>query len=162
VGVFSLFGIYDFVVSKLFSTSNLLTISGLIHSLDWWIWLVIVLVFLLCINFRELYKLYLGKAQANWIELHQLRYGKLPILPDYLRPVAEDCPIDKPISKDMNIKIASGQYWHSLRPSQQEELLQLWEWTGRNRRDYFLQMEIMSSKTPKGVEHIKWRPSTQR
>lgn len=97
----------------------------------------------------------------NWIEEYKAKHGELPLLPSYLRPVAEFPPVDKPISKDMEIKVASGQYWNSLSPSQQDRLLELVEWSGQDPRDYIAQMRKMLPKTPKGAGNIRWRNPRQ-
>jgi hypothetical protein len=102
-----------------------------------------------------------AKPRENWIDAYKARYGKLPLLPDYLRPVCESHPIDQPVSKDMELKTPSGQLWNSWTPTQREEWRQLVEWCGKNPEDYLAHMRRMLPKTPSGVERIRYRPHDQ-
>ncbi len=53
----------------------------------------------------------------------------------------------------MKLKIASGQFWNSLLPSQQQNLLELVEWLGEDRRDYLNKMNALLPKhQPNGVK----------
>ena len=65
---------------------------------------------------------------TNWIDAHKNRHGKLPPIPDYLLPVVQNYSPGESVSRTMKLKIPSGQFWHGLLPSQQEELLGLAGW----------------------------------
>ena len=126
-----------------------------------WLWVVIMIVGLVIAQFLAFHELRgkQAKPPENWIDAHKAKTGKLPPLPAYLLPVVEEESYSpgEPMSKNIKVKIASGQFWNRLPPSQREELLQLVEWLGQDRRDYIAKMESMfPKKAPKGAG--RWTP----
>jgi len=131
---------------------------------QWAIWILFAAgwVVAILLTYHELRMQKVALEQPpNWIDAYKARHGKLPLLPDYLRPVCESHPIDQPVSKDMELKTPSGQLWNSWKPTQQEEWRQLVEWCGKNPEDYLAHMRQMLPKTPSGVERIRYRPHDQ-
>ncbi len=129
-----------------------------------WVWFVIIIVGLVIASFLAFHELRRKQAPppANWIDAHKARHGEYPPLPDYLLQVVEGGTYSRgePVSKKIKVKIASGQTWNRLLPSQQEELLQLVEWLGQDRRDYLAQMERMRiKKAPNGT--ARWSTPKQ-
>ena len=133
---------------------------------QWAIWLLFaagwVVAILLTYHELRMQKVALEQTPKNWIDAHKAKTGKLPPLPEYLLPVVEGESYlpGEPISKNIKVKIASGQFWNRLLPSQRDELLQLVEWLGQDRRDYVAKMENMfPKKSPKGPG--RWTPFKQ-
>ncbi|MFA5399418.1 MAG: helix-turn-helix domain-containing protein [Dehalococcoidia bacterium] len=84
----------------------------------------------------------------NWItDYETANNGKLPPLPDALYPLAPNYSHEQPISKDIQLIIPGMQFWARLLPSEKEQLLQLIEWLGQDRRDY---EENMRRRAPPG------------
>ena len=141
---------------KRFSVSIILFIVGLgfqvsgiknfYASLTLWIiggvWLAVVLT-------NRLPKRFIKYDKNNsWVELKK-KGGVYPTVPDYLLELVSDYTPNTPITKNVKIRIPSGQLWFKLAPSKREEYFQLAEWLGLDRRDIKHKMDIMRSKDPK-------------
>jgi hypothetical protein len=113
---------------------------------QWSIWALFVIgwLFAMVLTYHELRMKFILNQKNNWIEKHKSEHHKLPPIPDYLVALFPNYSKDTPISKDIKIIPPSKQFWVSLYPSQQEELLDLIEWLGQDRRDYLEQIERMS------------------
>ncbi len=98
-------------------------------------------------------------SDTNWIDKHRRLHGELPPLPDYLLPIAIDYAPGEPVTKNMQITIPSAQMWSRLLPSQQDELLELVEWLGQDRRDYLATMERGKPPGPRVVKLERSKPS---
>jgi Ca2+/Na+ antiporter len=125
---------------------------------EWPYWMLALLALFFAwwfFTFSWAYKKWKKELGQNWIERHRLEHGELPELPQYLLEVVENYTAGQPISKDIKVKISSGQLWNRLDPSQRDKLLELVEWTGKDRRDYLAQMERMKPK-PKPRPRITW------
>ena len=93
---------------------------------------------------------------ANWIVDYQHRYeGRLPLLPEYLLPIAIGYTQGQPISKSIQVRPASAQLWNKLSRSQQKELLQLVEWLGQDQQDYLNGMKRLWPDV--GRLKVKWQ-----
>jgi hypothetical protein len=110
----------------------------------------------------------LTTAHTNWIDNYMAEHGDLPIIPDWLVPLVEGYSAGDRISKTMKSKLTfpGVQTWTNLLPSQKEDLLQLWEWLGGDRRDYLEQLKRLhphwSSPPAKYPPAYQRGPSTGR
>jgi hypothetical protein len=128
-----------------------------------WVGIALAILGLFIAQFLAFHELRVKQAQPceNWIDAYKNRHGKLPPLPDYLLPVVENYSRGEPVSRTMRLKIPSGQFWHGLPPSQQDELKELVKWLGQDPRDYLAQMErMLPKKAPEGA--ARWKPPEQR
>jgi hypothetical protein len=132
---------------------------------QWAVWVLFaagwVVAILLSYHELRMQKVALEKP-PNWIEKYRNRYRKLPPLPDYLRPVVPSYSPGEPISKNMELITPSAQFWNRLLPSQQDELLELVEWLGQDRRDYLAHMRMMLPPGGSKSIHLHWRPPERR
>ena len=77
----------------------------------------------------------------GWIEVYEMKYKKLPELPDHLLGQA-DKYIDA-ISKELEMLVPSGQCWSNMTPTEQQEWRELVEWVGQSPDDLLKQMRKM-------------------
>ena len=131
-----------------------------IPSLPWWVWVIIWLGILLGIALEGAYRL-IRKQNDNWIDNYWYEYGRYPSIPQFLLPIIGNYKAGNPISKDITVIPASGQFLYNLYPSQKEKLHQLLEWLGKDPRDYEEHTKRMMPRTPPGVLKRKWRPYEQ-
>jgi hypothetical protein len=129
-----------------------------------WVWIVIIVIGLIIAQFLAYHELRKKQAKPpkNWIEAYKAIHGEFPPIPNYLLPVVEEGSYSpgEPISKNIKVKIPSAQFWNRLPPSQQDELLELVEWLGQDRRDYIAEMQRrLPPGAPKGPG--RWAPFKQ-
>jgi hypothetical protein len=129
-----------------------------------WVWVVIIIVGLIIAQFLAFHEFRKKQAKPpeNWVNAYEAETGKLPSLPEYLLPVVEEgsYSLGESISKNIKVKIPSAQFWNRLLPSQQDELLELVEWLGQDRRDYVAEMQRrLPPGAPKGPG--RWTPFKQ-
>jgi len=123
----------------------------------YWIW---ALIFLASFSVATFVVAYQQRRQLeshdNWIVAHKARYGKLPILPDYLVPLVENYSPGRRISK--NIKVRSNlQYWHSLIDGSKERFLQLLDWLGIDRQGYLQHLRDTAPPGGSGKIRLHWK-----
>jgi hypothetical protein len=129
-----------------------------------WVWIVIIVIGLIIAQFLAFHELRKKQAKPpkNWIDAHKAIYGKFPPIPDYLLPVVLPSSYSQggPVTKDVKLTTASGQFWNNLLPSQKDELMQLVEWLGEDPRDYEAAvLKMLPRKSPKGPG--RWTPFKQ-
>jgi hypothetical protein len=95
------------------------------------------------------YKNQTQRTTRNWIMLHERQNKELPLIPDYLLPVVIGERKGQRISKDIQLRPMSSQFWNRLLPSQRDELKQLVEWLDMNWDDYY---ELMRRATPRNLK----------
>ena len=129
-----------------------------------WVWVVIIIVGLIITQFLAFHELRRKqtKPPKNWIDAHKAIHGEFPPIPDYLLPVvlpSSHSP-GEPVTKNIELITPSAQFWNRLLPSQQDELLELVEWLGQDRRDYIAKMKKMLPRSaPKRAG--RWTPFKQ-
>ncbi len=135
-----------------------LTILALIFTdlKEWPYWILVLLMLFIAwwyFTFSWAYKKWKGELSSNWITRYELEHGELPSLPSFFIKwgMVGNYTDGQPVRKGIALKIASGQCWHNLDPSQQEQILELWEWLGKDRRDYIAQMKRMLPPGGKGM-----------
>jgi hypothetical protein len=129
-----------------------------------WVWVVIIIVGLIITQFLAFHELRRKQAKPpkNWINAHKAKTGKLPPIPDYLLPVVLPSSYSpgEPVTKNIELITASGQFWNRLLPSQKDELMELVEWLGEDPRDYEAQvLKMLPRKAPKGA--ARWQTPKQ-
>ncbi|MDD4923305.1 MAG: hypothetical protein PHF74_00520 [Dehalococcoidales bacterium] len=112
--------------------------------------ILLFFIFLWLLTMTWAYRKWRGELSKNWIEKYKLGHNKYPLLPDYLLPFVHDRSYTRgePLSRDIEIMRPSTQGWERLGKQQQEELLQLWEWTGNDRNE--LLKSIENTRPPSG------------
>lgn len=98
---------------------------------------------------------------TNWIDAYKNRHGRLPPVPDYLLPVVHNYSPGEHVSKEIQLRTPSGQFWNRLLPSQRKQWRELVEWLGKDPEDYLAHMRMMSPQTPRGVDRGRWTPFKQ-
>lgn len=73
---------------------------------------------------------------GNWIDTYYYCYGELPVVPPWMGPLIMGYYDGMQVYQGMTVLVASVQFWNSLMPSQQEQVLQLIDWLGESREDY--------------------------
>ena len=149
-------GAYDFIGSQFFR-DRLPTVVNLLPDWNFTFWIIIGILILWLIALEDTFQTFKNNAGSNWIERHKLRTGHLPLIPQYLSPVIQNYTPNQPITKDIKVITPSGQFWNSLLPSQQEDLVSLIEWLGLNSRDYLAQMRRMLPTNPNNKIQLKWK-----
>jgi gas vesicle protein len=85
------------------------------------------------------------RKRNNWVEIEKRRLHRLPEIPDFLKEFFPDNSLLADVhTKD--VKIASGQSWSKLMPTQKEIFFQIYEWLGGNREDYEEQIRALLPK----------------
>jgi len=93
----------------------------------------------------------------NWIDKHQARYGKLPIIPKRIGVLFEDYSPRMRVLKKLRLKKAppSMQYWKQvLLPSERKKFLELLQWLGQDAEDYEETIRRYTPGTSSGPIHI--------
>ena len=84
----------------------------------------------------------------GWIEVYEMKYKKLPELPDHL--LGQTAQYVEAISKELEMLVPSGQCWSNMTPSEQQEWRELVEWVGQNPDDLLKEMrKMLPSNEPK-------------
>ena len=123
---------------------------------------IIIIVGLLIAQFLAFHELRKKQAKPpeNWIDAYKAQHGEFPPIPEYLLPVVTHYSPGKPVSKNMEVIRASGEFWNRLLPSQKDKLMELVEWLGEDPRDYETQvLKMLPRKSPNGT--ARWRTPRQ-
>ena len=96
----------------------------------------------------------LSNDYINWIDTYIRENGKLPQVPEYLEVVVMNYSPGMLVSKEVQLRTPSVQFWNKLLPSQREKLLGLVKWLGQYPRDY--EEKIHRGAPPGGIPRIRW------
>jgi len=129
-----------------------------------WVWIVIIIVGFIIAQFLAFHELRRKQAKLpkNWIDAHKAKTGKLPPIPDYLLPVVLPTSYSpgEPVTKNIELITASGQFWNRLLPSQKDELMELVKWLGEDPRNYEAGvLKMLPRRAPK--REGRWQPPEQ-
>jgi hypothetical protein len=123
-------------------------------ALPWWGWALIVSIVTIFLILEGAFHL-IPKSRANWIDDYYREYGKNPPIPPYLVKLVYNYTVGEPVSKKIQTHDPSGQSWYRLPPSQKDEFIQLYEWLGKDPRDFLARMEMSKSKNPPNAVNHK-------
>jgi hypothetical protein len=93
--------------------------------------------------YKELWVKYDKFKQSNWINAYEREYRKSPPIPNFMSDVVSDYFPGMVVSKNIKLINPSAHFWGKLSPNQREQLLDLAEWSGQDRRDYEAKIKMM-------------------
>ena len=110
-----------------------------------WIWISVIVVPLFIAQFLAYQQLWFKLEQpSNWISAYERKHGKLPPIPSFVSGLVLNYSPGMIVSRNIQLITPSAQFWNKLDPSQQDQLLELAEWLGQDRRDYLARMKRMA------------------
>ena len=125
-----------------------------------WIWIslpVLGLIIAQFLAYKELWVKYDELRPNNWIETYKKHHRKLPPIPSFMSVLVLNYSPGMIVSRNIQLITPSAQFWKELEmhPSQQDQLLELAEWLGQDRRDYVARIKMMA---PPGKSNMRLRP----
>jgi len=117
-------------------------------SYMFWILLFIGYLIASVLTYHELREQKRKLEKTNWIDNYQKTFHKLPQIPDFMTELIYNYKPDMIVSKNLKWNTPSTQFWNKLLPSQQDQILELWEWQGYDKRDYLKIMERHAPPRP--------------
>ncbi len=92
---------------------------------------------------------------TNWIDIHRLKHGELPLIPEFIVPLVKDFTPGAKVSKGIELNY-SPPYWDNLKPSQRKQILQLVEWLGQDKDDYIDMINRLRPGRPSDIR-VHWK-----
>jgi len=122
-----------------------------------WLWISLPILGLIIAQFlayKGLWVKYDELRPNNWIETYKRNYRKLPPIPSFMSDLVLNYSPGMIVSRNIQLITPSAQFWNKLKldPSQQDQLLELAEWLGQDRRDYLARMKRMA---PPGKSNMR-------